>query len=38
MRSGARPEAVAVLRLLPPQRYHRPHDLWEHLPEMPIER
>jgi hypothetical protein len=38
VRSGARPEALAVLRLLPPQRYHRPHDLWEHLPEVPIER
>lgn len=37
-RSGARVAAIDLLRRLPAQRYHRPHDLWAHLPEVPIER
>jgi hypothetical protein len=35
-RRGARPEVVTLLQRLPDRRFHRPHDLWEELPEVPL--
>lgn len=35
-RRGARHEVIALLQRLPDTRFHRPHDLWEELPEAPL--
>lgn len=35
--TGARPDLIALLRRLPDRRFHRPHELWAELPEVPVE-
>lgn len=37
LRSSARPEVVDLLHGLPSREFTRPHDLWTHLPEIPLE-
>jgi hypothetical protein len=33
----ARPDVLSTLRSLPDRRFGRLRDLWEHLPEMPVD-
>ncbi|GAA4289063.1 DUF2795 domain-containing protein [Georgenia daeguensis] len=34
--AGAHPDAVEVVRSLPPGEYRRMTDLWRHLPGVPV--
>lgn len=37
-RSGARQEVLRLLSHLPNRRFTNPRDLWEELPDVPIDR